>query len=209
MRKEGSGDSCTVFVFSGGICKGPIGCEMSHDAFVLSTASALSMQSLARVRVEMEELVNEAALEMGYSSIRDKQKEAILGFLSGRDVFVSLPTGSGKSLCYSILPKVFDRVRKRSGSIVIVVSPLVSLMKDQVHSLETKGIKSVFVTKDTAKDSESDDSSFEQQLYEGSFQVVFFSPEALLCNDTWRELLQTSVYQKNVVIDEAHLVKKW
>ncbi|MCG8623522.1 MAG: DEAD/DEAH box helicase [Proteobacteria bacterium] len=160
----------------------------------------------------MEELVNEAALEMGYSSIRDKQKEAILGFLSGRDVFVSLPTGSGKSLCYSILPKVFDRVRKTSGSIVIVVSPLVSLMKDQVHSLETKGIKSVFVTKDTAKDSESDDSSFEQQLYEGSFQVVFFSPEALLCNDTWRELLQTSVYQKNVVafvIDEAHLVKKW
>ena len=205
-----------VFVFSGGICKGPIGCEMSHDAFVLSTASALSMQSLARtrvrVRVEMEELVNEAALEMGYSSIRDKQKEAILGFLSGRDVFVSLPTGSGKSLCYSILPKVFDRVRKASGSIVIVVSPLVSLMKDQVHSLETKGIKSVFVTKDTAKDSESGDSSFEQQLYEGSFQVVFFSPEALLCNDTWRELLQTSIYQKNVVafvIDEAHLVKKW
>ena len=120
---------------------------MSHDAFVLSTTSALSMQSLARVRVEMEELVNEAALEMGYSSIRDKQKEAILGFLSGRDVFVSLPTGSGKSLCYSILPKVFDRVRKASGSIVIVVSPLVSLMKDQVHSLETKGIKSVFVTK--------------------------------------------------------------
>ena len=117
------------------------------------------MQSLARV--EMEELVNKAALEMGYSSIRDKQKEAILGFLSGRDVFVSLPTGSGKSLCYSILPKVFDRVRKTSGSIVIVVSPLVSL-KDQLHSLETKGIKSVFVTKDTAKDSESDDSYFEQ-----------------------------------------------
>ena len=182
---------------------------MSHDAFVLSTTSALSMQSLARV--EMDELVNEAALEMGYS-IRDKQKEAILGFLSGRDVFVSLPMGSGKSLCYSILPKVFDRVRKMSGSIVIVVSPLVSLMKDQVHSLETKGIKSVFVTKDTAKDSESDYSSFEQQLYEGSFQVVFFSPEALLCSDTWRELIQTSVYQKNVVafiIDEAHLVKKW
>ena len=174
MRREGSGDSCTVFVFSGGICEEPMGCEMSHDALVLSAASALSMQSLARV--EMEELVNEAALEMGYSLIRDKQKEAILGFLSGRDTFISLPTGSGKSLCYSILPKVFNRVRKTSGSIVIIVSPLVLLMKDQIHSMEAKGIKSVFVTKNTAKDSDSDDSAFEQQLYEGSFQVVVFQP---------------------------------
>ena len=49
-------------------------------------------------------------------------------------------------------------------------------------------------------------------MYEGYFQIVFFSPEALLCNDAWREMLQTSVYQKNVVafvIYEAHLVKKW
>lgn len=157
----------------------------------------------------VEDIVNKAASDLGYSSLRDKQKEAILGFVRGRDVFVSLPTGSGKSLCYSILPKVFDRLRKTSTSIVIVVSPLISLMKDQVHSLESKGVKSMFVTKETARD--CDDSSTEK-LYEGCFQIVFFSPEALLCNDTWREMLQTPIYLKNVVafvIDEAHLVKKW
>ena len=155
--------------------------------------------------------MNEVAGEMGFASLRDKQKEAILGFMKGRDVFVSLPTGSGKSLCYSILPKVFDRARKKkSSSIVIVVSPLIALMKDQVQSLATKGVKAVLVTKDTAK--ECAGSSTVEQLHEGTFQVVLFSPEALLCDDDWREMIQSSIYQENVVafvIDEAHLVKKW
>ena len=54
-------------------------------------------------------------------------------FVDGRDVFVMLPTGSGKSLCYTALPSVFDILRGKDGHIVIVVSPLVALMKDQVH----------------------------------------------------------------------------
>ena len=112
--------------------------------------------------MELEKTVQEVDSEMGYVSLRDKQKEAILGFLGGRDVFVSLPTGSGKSLCYTILPKVFNRLRKTTKSIVIVVSPLISLMKDQVLSLAVKGIEVVFVTKDTAK---SSDCLIERQLY--------------------------------------------
>ena len=57
---------------------------------------------------------------------------AVLSFLKGSDVFVSLPTGSGKSLCFALLPFVFDELYGRNGSIAIVVSPLISLMKDQV-----------------------------------------------------------------------------
>ena len=159
--------------------------------------------------IDVEHAVEKAVMETGYNALHDKQREAILGFIQGRDVFVSLPTGSGKSLCYSVLPKVFDTLRKkRSKSIVIVISPLISLMKDQIHSLQTKGIKCTFVTKDLA---DSDD-AVEQALYEGSYQIIFFSPEALLCEDTWREMMQTQVYKENVVafvIDEAHLVKKW
>ena len=52
----------------------------------------------------------------------------------------------------------------------------------------------------------------EQKLYEGGYQILFFSPEALVCDDTWREMIQTKVYKDNIiafVIDEAHLVKKW
>ena len=104
--------------------------------------------------MEFENAVSKAALEMGYvyTSLRQKQKDAVIEFIHGRDVFVSLPTGSGKSLCYAILPKVFDILRgKSSRSIAIVVSPLISLMKDQVHSLETKGASSINVTKNIAR----------------------------------------------------------
>jgi ATP-dependent DNA helicase RecQ len=157
--------------------------------------------------MELESALDKAALEMGYTSLRQKQRDAVVGFLRGRDVFVSLPTGSGKSLCYAILPKVFDILRgKSSKSIAVVVSPLISLMKDQVHSLETKGVSSIYVTKNMSDDWQ------EQKLYEGGYQILFFSPEALVCDDTWREMIQTKVYKDNIiafVIDEAHLVKKW
>ena len=155
-------------------------------------------------------MVENAAKEMGYTALHDKQKEAILGFLQGRDVFVSLPTGSRKSLCYSLLPKVYDTLKKKTAkSIAIVVSPLISLMKDQIHSLVSKQIKAMFVTRDVTTDT---DSSVQAALYEGQYQIVFFSPEVLLCDDMWREMLQSQVYKNNVitfVIDEAHLVKKW
>ena len=97
---------------------------------------------------EWESAVDKAALEMRYTSLRQKQRNAVIGFLRGRDVFVSLLTGSGKTLCYAILPKVFHILQgKSSKSVAIVVSPLISLMKDQVHSLETKGVSSIHVTK--------------------------------------------------------------
>ena len=69
-------------------------------------------------------MLSKVASQMGYSSLRPKQEEVILDFVRGSDVFVSLPTGSGKSLCYSLLPEVFDEIRRLQGvSIVIVVSP--------------------------------------------------------------------------------------
>lgn len=61
-------------------------------------------------------------------------------------MFVSLPTGSGKSLCYSCLSWVFDQQRNTSGSIILVVSPLVALMKDQVAAFQNKGMNAVFVS---------------------------------------------------------------
>ena len=69
-----------------------------------------------------------AAREMGYSKLRANQEKVVKTFLRCRDVFVSLLTGSGKSLCYCILPLVFDKLRRRRGtdsrSIAVVVSPL-------------------------------------------------------------------------------------
>ena len=81
---------------------------------------------------ELESAIMQASQQLGYATIRPDQNTAIKSFMEGRDVFICLPTGSGKSLCFSVLPYAFDYLHKRVGSIVIVVSPLIALMKDQV-----------------------------------------------------------------------------
>ena len=80
--------------------------------------------------------VIEAAMELGYSSMKPEQVEVAAALIEGRDVFAILPTGFGKSLCYACLPVAFDKYQKkeRGYSIVVVVSPLVAIMKDQVRS---------------------------------------------------------------------------
>ena len=69
-----------------------------------------------------------AAADLEYSQLKPEQLRVIVAFVSGRDVFVSLPTGYGKSLCYSVLPGVFDRLKgAEKTSVVVVVSPLIAL----------------------------------------------------------------------------------
>ena len=72
------------------------------------------------------------ASSLGYHKLKDEQLEVMTSFLSGNDVFAVLPTGFGKSLCFACLPGAFDKLRKSNGSIVLVISPLTALMKDQV-----------------------------------------------------------------------------
>ena len=98
--------------------------------------------------------MEKAARILGYPSVKEKQKEAVTTFLSGRDISISLPTGYGKSFCYATLPIAFDILLKRDSSkecersIVIVVSPLLALMGDQVSSFSSKGLEAVGITKD-------------------------------------------------------------
>ena len=68
----------------------------------------------------------------GYQSLKDKQKEVIVNFMKGSDVFVVLLTGYGKCLCYTCLPKVYDCLLGTQGSIVVVVTSLIAIIKDQV-----------------------------------------------------------------------------
>ena len=78
----------------------------------------------------------------GYSCLREEQLKVITSFASGNDVFVSLPVGFGKTLCYSVLLVLFDLLRGHSvpTSIVVVVSPLVALMQGHVCSVEKQGL---------------------------------------------------------------------
>ena len=159
--------------------------------------------------MEIVEAVRKAGASLGYCSLKDDQIKALCCFVEGKDVFISLPTGYGKSLCYMLLPLVFDNFHSITvdlkKSIVVVVSPLIALMEDQVTSYSAKGVKCASI------DSESD-SVTSSSVLEGMYQVVFFSPESLISNRKWRNMLREEPYSSRLaalVVDEAHCVKKW
>ena len=93
---------------------------------------------------ELKEAISAAVVALGYDdSIKSEQEVALLSFLHRHEVFVSHPTGYGKSLCYAALPAALDRLLKRTSpsmSIVVTVSPFITLMKDQVASLSARGL---------------------------------------------------------------------
>ena len=80
-----------------------------------------------------ERLIDESASLLGYT-LKEEQRKIIVHFVGGEDVFGVLPTGFGKSLCYQCLPFVFDSKRDDGlSSLILVITPLIAIMKDQVH----------------------------------------------------------------------------
>ena len=117
---------------------------------------------------QVQKAIDEATKLLGYSELRANQAQVVSHFLSGRDVFVSLPTGGGKSLCYCLLPKAFDILRGTSScsktqSIAIVVSPLVSLIINQVRHITERNVSAVYVG----------DCKSEEDVCNGVYQLVF------------------------------------
>ena len=160
--------------------------------------------------LDVNVIIKKAAAEIGYFELKVEQENIIKQFVSGNDVFVCLPTGFGKSLCYSCLPLVFDMLNGQSlpWSTIIVVSPLVALMEDQITSLKDKGISAVKTLH--SSDSVSDDQR--NLIMNGKFQVIFTSPELLLTDKEWGDVFQSCTFSSRLVgfiVDEAHCVKKW
>ena len=157
--------------------------------------------------MDVESALSSVVAKLGYVQLKEEQKDAILSFVSGKDVFVSLPTGFGKSLCYQCLPMLFDTLRGhiQPTCIIVVITPLVAIMEEQVSQLASKQIQAVHVTSTLDDITDSD-------IISGKFAVVYVSPEQLLRQVKWRDLLHSEVFQTNLVgfvIDEAHCVKKW
>ncbi len=133
----------------------------------------------------------------GYDSFRAKQEEIITSALEGRDVLGILPTGGGKSLCFQ-LPTMM-----REG-IAIVVTPLVSLIKDQVANLRTRGIKALAVH--SGMSPREIDIALDNAAY-GDYKFLYLSPERLRT-----ELFRSRVQKMDVafiVVDEAHCISQW
>ena len=153
----------------------------------------------------LEEAFVVVAKTFRISSLNAHQKTGIRKIVQdGKDVFVNLPTGFGKSLLYQALPLVFDLTSQEPGHIVIVVSPLISLMEDQVSYLKELGIKAANIS--SLEDGEC------TRVESGVYSLVYGSPEAWLKNERWRLMLTNSVYSKKlcaIAVDEAHVVRQW
>ena len=150
---------------------------------------------------EIDAAVKVVANSMGCAELRPMQNAAVTQFLKNKDVFVSLPTGNGKSLCYCILPRVFHELLKdRPGvhCLGIVVSPLVALMKDQVRSMTEKGVSTVWTGEDYLF----------SDMCNRKYQLIFLSPKMLLTNLEIRDMLLSQENLVVVAVDEAHCVKK-
>ncbi|WP_127715853.1 DNA helicase RecQ [Halobacteriovorax sp. HLS] len=133
----------------------------------------------------------------GHHDFRGHQEKIIHEILDGRDVLALMPTGGGKSLCYQI-PAL---VREGVG---IVISPLISLMEDQVSTLNELGVNAAFLNS-TLSITESRE--IRQQLKDGQIDILYLAPERLLKSGTL-ELLQGLTISV-IAIDEAHCVSKW
>ena len=152
----------------------------------------------------VDEAIKYACSKMKIKELLPEQDKCVRAFLEGKDVFICLPTGYGKSLCFAIL---FDYLRGHRDhlSIVICVAPLLSLMEDQYNRF--KDYFSVVVVSSSIYQQVSI-----QEVFDGNAQLIYISPEALLTNEQYREMLQSQIYQDNLVafiVDEAHTVKRW
>jgi len=140
-----------------------------------------------------------AALQrwFGFAALRPLQREAIDAALDGRDALVVMPTGGGKSLCYQLPALVLDRL-------VVVVSPLIALMQDQVDGLRLLGVNAAAVHSNLSPAARAELRAMAQ---DGSLRLLFVAPERLFQDDFLRWLQGRDV--ASIAIDEAHCISQW
>lgn len=133
----------------------------------------------------------------GHSQFRNGQEQIIDSILAGRDCLGVMPTGAGKSMCYQIPALMFD-------GITIVVSPLISLMKDQVNSLIQSGVRAAYLNSSlTAAQYEMAISNAARGMY----KIIYVAPERLMTGSFLS--LASSVKISMLAVDEAHCVSQW
>ena len=132
----------------------------------------------------------------GYDSFRPLQEEIIRHILDGNDALVLMPTGGGKSICYQ-LPALL-----REGT-AVVVSPLISLMKDQVEALCANGISAGALN---SSNDETENAALRRACTEGKLKLLYISPEKLLAEANY---LLRDMHISLFAIDEAHCISQW
>ncbi len=133
----------------------------------------------------------------GYDAFRPGQKPVIDSILAGRDAFAVMPTGAGKSVCYQIPAMLLP-------GITLVISPLISLMQDQVKALNEAGVSAAFINSSL---SERAFSETVRKARQGLYKIIYVAPERLV-TEGFLELART-VRISMITVDEAHCISQW
>ncbi|NFI51560.1 DNA helicase RecQ [Clostridium botulinum] len=133
----------------------------------------------------------------GYKSFRKGQKNIISNIIDGNDVLAIMPTGGGKSICYQVPALIFE-------GLTIVISPLISLMKDQVDALKDMGINGEFINSSI---SSAEENRVIDNIRNGQCKILYVAPERLESLNFLNVISECSVSQ--IAIDEAHCISQW
>lgn len=133
----------------------------------------------------------------GHSEFREGQQQIIDAVLSGRDVLCVMPTGAGKSICYQVPALMFE-------GITVVISPLISLMKDQVNALTENGISAAFLNSSLTV---SQYNKALSNMRQGRYKIVYVAPERLL-NSEFIDVCK-HIKVDLLAVDEAHCISQW
>ncbi|MEQ8154343.1 MAG: DNA helicase RecQ [Clostridiaceae bacterium] len=146
------------------------------------------------LRSKAEKILKEV---YGYDSFKAGQWEIISSILKGKDTFGILSTGAGKSICYQIPALMLPGV-------TIVISPLISLMKDQVDNLNQLGVEAVYINSSMNLDRVR---KVEKDVLQGKYKIIYIAPERLSSRFTLNVFNKLKISQ--VAVDEAHCVSQW
>ena len=133
----------------------------------------------------------------GYDSFRQGQESVINAILEGRDILAVMPTGAGKSLCYQVPAMLFS-------GIALVISPLISLMQDQVKALNEAGVDAAFINSSLYEKELND--TF-KNAYKGYYKIIYVAPERLMSEGFIS--LAKSIEISMITVDEAHCISQW
>lgn len=143
------------------------------------------------------EVISKLKSVFGYDRFRGEQEEIINNVLSGKDTFVIMPTGAGKSLCYQ-LPAI------SLPGVAIVISPLIALMKNQVDQLNAFGVNAQFLNSTLTK---TEINRVKKETLNGEVKLLYVAPESLTKEDNIAFLKKAQI--SFVAIDEAHCISEW
>ena len=153
--------------------------------------------SSSSVPLTIEQARASLKAHFGYPAFRPGQEAAVESVLAGRDTLVVLPTGGGKSLCYQVPAMMLPKL-------TVVISPLISLMKDQVDALTARGLPATFVNSTLTSSQISDRLARAQR---GDVKLLYVAPERFDAGSTAERLRKAGV--SLLAVDEAHCISEW